>query len=590
MARAVAELDGDSSGLVGALDDGKKAMAKMEGEGKKLSDQLREVADEADKAAGSFVQKLGGPGAIKAIGGVGIAVGVAKAGVDAFLGSAEALFKSFGDEGMKVWDDTEKALFSIQGAFAEAVLGGGSVEQMGARLKSIFEGVKTAVDVLLTPVKLLSQALVDNSAGANQAATATKLYNEAVEKSGTTTKTTIGLVAELTQKYLALTNQTDALKLAEIGQSLAKIRMQQAEVWATEKATDEANAQMEVANQRKELERQAYIEWSKPHKMEPIYPGSSTMFDPRANETAAEIFEKLQWKALQASRAKFADLSVETRLELDRLKSLYEAFGGLYAEVGKPVKPATTPTGSTGGTGPKEDPVAAAINAASQATGNAYAKASAQMQAEWEHAQNAAMGWWGGFNPETGWVDSWRTAADAVKGIYNDVVTAILGGNQKIEESNEVVLTKEQEGMKASYDQFVNQNAKQVAISLAGGASMAEAARAALGSIITALGDRAMSEAGLAFALGNIPGAAALTAAGAAAYATGAFLGSTAKKAGSATAATKAAPSPVTNNTSYNLQIDAAFADEESIARSFAKAQALARLRHMTTDLVNGAF
>jgi aspartyl-tRNA(Asn)/glutamyl-tRNA(Gln) amidotransferase subunit B len=55
MARTVAEIDGDSSGLVGALDKGRDGMAKMEASGKKLSDQLKEVADKADQAAGAIV-------------------------------------------------------------------------------------------------------------------------------------------------------------------------------------------------------------------------------------------------------------------------------------------------------------------------------------------------------------------------------------------------------------------------------------------------------------------------------------------------------------------------------------------------------
>jgi hypothetical protein len=150
-------------------------------------------------------------------------------------------------------------------------------------------------------------------------------------------------------------------------------------------------------------------------------------------------------------------------------------------------------------------------------------------------------------------------------------------------ESTEVTLTKEQEANRANYDQFVNQNAKMVAVSLAGGAKMADVARAAIGNIISALGDKAMATAALEFATGNVAGAAALTAAGAAAYATAAYLGATDKKSGAATKATVKEAPVVNQNTSFNLQIDAAFADEESIARSFAKAQALARSRHMTS-------
>ena len=80
MAKTVAEIDGDSSGLVSALDKGKAGMKDLGAQGKKLTDQLKDVADQADIAAGNLVNALGGPGAIKAIGGVGIAfAGVSQA-------------------------------------------------------------------------------------------------------------------------------------------------------------------------------------------------------------------------------------------------------------------------------------------------------------------------------------------------------------------------------------------------------------------------------------------------------------------------------------------------------------------------------
>ena len=49
MAKAVVTLEGDSSSLVKSIDDAKGAMTKLEAGGKKLTDQLRDVADDADK-------------------------------------------------------------------------------------------------------------------------------------------------------------------------------------------------------------------------------------------------------------------------------------------------------------------------------------------------------------------------------------------------------------------------------------------------------------------------------------------------------------------------------------------------------------
>ena len=92
MADLVVSIDGDSKGLVGSLQKADGAMSDMRDEAKKLSDQLREVADDADKAAGELITKLGGPGAIKAIAGVGIAFGAVKTGVETFIDSSERMF------------------------------------------------------------------------------------------------------------------------------------------------------------------------------------------------------------------------------------------------------------------------------------------------------------------------------------------------------------------------------------------------------------------------------------------------------------------------------------------------------------------
>ena len=161
MSSTVAKIDGDSTGLVTALDKSAKSMTAVKVDAAKLSDQLKEVADDADKAAGALAQRLGGPGAIKAMAGIGVAVGLAKGAVEAFLGSSEALFRSYGEQGQKVWDETEKSLFAVKGAFAAAVLGGGSVEEMGARLQTIFKQVGEVVTTLLSPLSLIADAFYE---------------------------------------------------------------------------------------------------------------------------------------------------------------------------------------------------------------------------------------------------------------------------------------------------------------------------------------------------------------------------------------------------------------------------------------------
>lgn len=175
-ATAAAKLEKEAKGAGAGMD-------KASDEGRKLTKQLKDVGDGLDIAAGKMVQGLGGGGVIKALGGAGIAFGAVTAGAQAFMGSAESLFNSFGEEGQKVWGETTKSIDGIKGAFAEAVLGGGSVEEMGGRLKGIFEGLKKATDFVLTPVKLLAQAFWGNSDASIEAAKGVREYNEAVANS-----------------------------------------------------------------------------------------------------------------------------------------------------------------------------------------------------------------------------------------------------------------------------------------------------------------------------------------------------------------------------------------------------------------------
>ena len=106
----------------------------------------------------------------------------------------------------------------------------------------------------------------------------------------------------------------------------------------------------------------------------------------------------------------------------------------------------------------------------------------------------------------------------------------------------------------------------------------AEMARKAIGDAISAKGDEAMAQAAIYAASFN-PMAIPMAAAGVAAYAAAAALGSSAKKASSGTPASAAPAQAAPVNTSFNLRVDAAFADGESIARQFAMMQQAAQRR-----------
>jgi len=187
MPKAVAILEGDSSSLVKSINDAKGAMQKLEGEGRKLTDQLRDVADEADKAAGNLVNKIGGPTAIKAIAGVTAGFAAAQTALGAFSGSMSAFAATQGAAGQKAMADLDFALNELQGKLFTAVMGTENMEDAVGTLIDVVNVLKTAFDLLLVPVTTFS-ALVrdlttDHSSAAVQArehAKAEKEYGDAL--------------------------------------------------------------------------------------------------------------------------------------------------------------------------------------------------------------------------------------------------------------------------------------------------------------------------------------------------------------------------------------------------------------------------
>jgi hypothetical protein len=163
-------------------------MSSASSEGKKFTDMLREAGDQADIAFGSMIDGIGGPALVTGLAGAGVAFAGVKAGVEAFVDSSEQLFRSYGPEGQAVWDQTEKKIFAIRGAFAAAVLAGDDLEENARRMNALLDGTKIVVDALLTPLRLLGERLgsiVDlfslTAENATDAGAATAAYARAVQ-------------------------------------------------------------------------------------------------------------------------------------------------------------------------------------------------------------------------------------------------------------------------------------------------------------------------------------------------------------------------------------------------------------------------
>lgn len=577
-ATTTAKIDGDSTGLVSALDKGGKAMEGVQADARKLSDQLREVTDSADKAAGAMVQKIGGPGAIKAIAGIGAAVGIAKAGVEAFLGSSEALFRSYGEQGQKVWDETEKSLFAIKGAFAEAVLGGGSVEEMGRRLKSIFEGVKVILDALLIPVRLLSTAFFSIADGVAAVAAAQNRGMETEAKYQAAIAATTRSVADEKVSYDELLKTLGDVVISK--QEAAKIEYESTLSSIDARLANNAEAREFRANAAADLAAakalEAEIEAGIKDK---IVQARRDVMDPNASrrvammdvrERARELLladqsfqAQLRLSQNAAREAAYRDAAIATEEEKKREAELLlrrELFIQKIAELEYQLAhPPKAPSGGGGGAGGAAATADQAIEDAKEkargvrfhfkwlARGIADDIAQAPALAAADAEKNAK-------NLATSLIERMRGTADAVKTI-----------------SEESAEAKKQADL-AAYNQWVGLNAKQIGVAIGSGKKMADIARASIGNIVSALGDKAFAEAGLRYAGGDLVGAAAMTAAGVAAYATAGLLGATAKKSAAATPAA-AGPAAAPQNISYNLRVDAAFADGELVARQFARMQ-----------------
>lgn len=144
-------------------------MNEATGKSLKFSDMLKEIGNNADEAAGGLVERFGGSAAIAAIGAVAVGFAGAKIAANAFFESSERLFRSYGPEGMKVWEGFERQMFEIRGAFSAAVLGGNDLYENAKNMRDILGSAQTATELLLAPVKMLSDALRDTGEAAAEA-------------------------------------------------------------------------------------------------------------------------------------------------------------------------------------------------------------------------------------------------------------------------------------------------------------------------------------------------------------------------------------------------------------------------------------
>jgi hypothetical protein len=564
MAKTVAEIDGDSSGLVGSLDKAKVAMGKVGDSSKKLSDQLKEVGDQADIAAGNLVNKLGGPNAIKAIGGATIAFAAAQQGVQMFLDSSEKLFRAYGEKGQAVWDDLEKQLFDIQGAFAKAVLQTDDMYVAAGRLYAALELVKDMSDQAVTAfigsiniLRKIPGTSVDmlEKMGFFEAFDAMAAEGEARARELTANMDKVGKSFEKpVERAKTLTETVDAMATAYAGLTKSSVSLEE----QNRKAALE-----NIDNTVKQVEALALLQ---------------NMADNMSGDNVGGLTDK-------------------------QLEDM-ERLGKLRQEIVDGGKPPAAPAATGGGKGGKKE------GDKEETVAELVARVGAKHVAYAQLAEEAALLKIENDKTEQQMeLDRLRTELDNIEKhnaeklaaeqrfldfaakMEQDHIDAIHARGELTDEEKDARDAERLQSVKDRAGEEMGiymQNAgKQLAIGKLSAKAAADMARTQLGNVIIGQGDEAMAKAGIMAAALN-PLAIPMAAAGLAAYAIGNAMMPTAKPTGTTPATEKPADSgqAATNNYSFNMRVDSVFADGESMARQFAMLQESARQRGL---LMQGA-
>ena len=615
MAKTVAEIDGDSSGLVGALDKGAQGMVKLGAQGKKLTDQLRDVADQADVAAGNIISKIGGPGAITAIGGIGIAfAGVGKV-VDLVGQSMDAFYNAQGDKGAAAMASITQAMDDLKGSLFTAVVGTDDLDEATATVIATLRIAKDVFELLLTPIssvteaiRLSSDAYVTLGTTAAEAIKQEKLFKEQVDFVTTANRLNKESVDKLieslktalfTKQQIVIMSQQE--ELANIDAGIASIE---------QGARNRAAVEGEIAMARKREEIMGpMIERVAAGIREGVEQSGYFITMQEARQRAILSIEKdgkFMAKVHEAENEAYAKAIAErtqlTAVEMQQRNTLLDARANreqefaeqnLLATEGAPASNKPKTGGGGGGKGPAEDPVAKAEREAKALADLKYSNDKLEQQLEMDKLKLTAE----------------RTAAEAdakEAGLkrYLDFEKQMLD-EAAAERKAKGILTAEEEDKlyqerkdKAlAYVQdlagqeigiYMQNAGKQLAIGKLSAKAAADMARSQLGNVIIGQGDEAMAKAGIMAAALN-PLAIPMAAAGLAAYAIGNAMMPTAKPAAGSTPATEKPTDggqAASNNYSFNMRVDSVFADGESVARQFAMMQESARARGL---LMQGA-
>jgi len=295
MSDTVITLKGDSTQLIDALkksgvafEQVSKKSTDLKSEAKKLTDQLREVGDSADVAAGKMVNKIGGTTAIKAIGGVGLAFTGVSAALGALSSSMNSFYATQGKEGADAMNRVNTAVDTLQGTLFQAATGGMSAKESADLLVGVLDALTTVATVALTPLREIVQLFFGMSEDAREAAEGVDAYNAAVERSNANSDALRKSMGEIDAMMLQLTGTTEDNTRAVFANARAKIETQIEEVKAAAAVQNTIIAMTALASKYPEIERQA--------REAALTAERAGIIKPAAGETYAEAREKYAQK------------------------------------------------------------------------------------------------------------------------------------------------------------------------------------------------------------------------------------------------------------------------------------------------------
>jgi HAMP domain-containing protein len=481
----------------------------------------------------------------------------------------------------------DTAINELQGSLFEAATGGASAADSADTLVTALTSLKTVVDVVLVPFKEFVRLAGEAATKGTLAAEATKQmaiaegeFNTSLANTKKSMSDNAEGIAEIHKQYLSVFGTRKDMAVFETSEDIRKFAAVRRELEAgalrIKMSKDVMAAERGAADQRQK-ERVRYIADTLkkyPNIRQEMIEGMADEFVGRDADAIARI---------DAARSKALARSAQsgTREIMSQIGSLtyYEELGQLIDNaVKKKEELAATPA-------VKFEPV----NTSNRTRSNAPAGVPAGEPVAVEETSEAKM-----FREMGEYMENGRKAqAEASAKAYADGLAAHVAAFRAAEAEKEAIrlagIEKDKADEQAAFDfrkglaeDLFQVKAKLLVQEMVAGKSAtkvaAEMARKAIGDAISAKGDEAMAQAAIYAASFN-PMAIPMAAAGVAAYAAAAALGSSAKKSSSGTPASAAPAQAAPVNTSFNLRVDAAFADGESIARQFAMMQRSAQRR-----------